>query len=573
MEKVRSLRLSPETRLSPRTLRNAEARSALAREDFGGGNAWRTALRTSPAPDLPALVADRPVVNARGEEQGHFSLAELVALADAWSAWYRDRGVGPRDRVVVHIEDTFEDQVHLTALAQLGAIPVLLNGLMVPEYVLALVERCRPVGIYTDETRLARLEAGLKALDDGPRWIHTRRTAGLLDGEPLPESALFRHGADDPVVLCHTSGTTGVPKLVVWTHRQSVAGARFRLETHPEPADSVMLSAIAASHSGAIAFTFYAVLAGLPFVSLSDRSPEGLARAVRTHRPTIVQAFHPVHSALANSRPEPEDFSSVREWMNTGDSAHDTHIRTLIGLGHHLEDGKPVPGSAFRDGLGASELGWAALGRTVTAESPARPRHLGRPIPLADVTVLREDGTPADDGEVGLLALRSPSLSPGYWNDCDTYYRGRLGDFRLSGDLVHRTADGDFFHVDRLVDRIRTDAGDGYSVLMEEILLLALPEAADCAVVAGRDGDAVVPVAVVRLHEDTGTPLATLLERADAALAENGQPPLALLDLAATDADIPTGPTGKVLKRQLRERYADLRGYLAARDAAAFATR
>ncbi|GAA2911305.1 hypothetical protein GCM10020221_03850 [Streptomyces thioluteus] len=82
-----------------------------------------------------------------------------------------------------------------------------------------------------------------------------------------------------------------------------------------------------------------------------------------------------------------------------------------------------------------------------------------------------------------------------------------------------------------------------------------------------------VPVAVVRLHEDTGTPLATLLERADAALAENGQPPLALLDLAATDADIPTGPTGKVLKRQLRERYADLRGYLAARDAAAFATR
>ncbi|MDG4534745.1 class I adenylate-forming enzyme family protein [Streptomyces sp. AV19] len=553
-------------------MRTTEARAALAQQDFGGGNAWRTALRTSPAPGLPVLVADRPIVNAEGVEQGSFSLEELVALADAWSAWYRERGVGPRDRVVVHIEDTFEDQVHLTALAQLGAIPVLLNGLMVPEYVLALVERCAPVGIYTDETRLARLEPALKSVD-GLRWIHTRRTAGRLDGQPLPENALFRHAADDPVVLCHTSGTTGVPKLVVWTHRQSIAGARFRLETHPEPADSVMLSAIAASHSGAIAFTFYAVLAGLPFVSLSDRSPEGLARAVRTHRPTIVQAFHPVHSALANSRPAPEDFASVREWMNTGDSAHDAHIRELIALGHHLEDGRPVPGSAFRDGLGASELGWAALGRTITAESPARPRHLGRPVPLADVTVLREDGTPAEDGEVGLLALRSPSLSPGYWNDCDTYHRGRLGDYRLSGDLVHRTADGDFFHVDRLVDRIRTDAGDGYSVLMEEILLLALPEAADCAVVAGRDDGTVVPVAVVRRRDGDSTPPATLLERANAALAERDQPPLAVLDLAAKDADIPTGPTGKVLKRQLRERYADLRGHLATRDAAAFAIR
>lgn len=477
--------------------------------------------------------------------------------------------MGPRDRVAVYIEDSLEDQIHLTALAQIGAIPVLLNGLLPPEYALALIERSAPVGVYTDAAHLSLIQSGLARISS-LRWTHIRESAGLEPGH-LPETSWFRHADDDPVVLCHTSGTTGVPKLVVWTHRQSVVGARFRLRSHPEPDDSLMLSAISQSHSGAIAFTFYAVLAGLPFISLSDRSAEGVTRAVRMYRPTIVQAFHPVHADLATSGPKAEDFTSVREWMNTGDSAHDAHIRTLINLGSRIVDAENIPGSSFRDGLGASELGWAALGHTITAETPERPRYLGRAIPFADVAVLREDGSPAADGEVGLLAIRSESLSPGYWNDSDTYYRSKLNGYRLSGDLAYRTADGDFYHVDRLVDRIRTTEGDGFSVLMEEILLLSLPEAADCAVVAGQDGGRTVPVAIVRLYESTQADPATLLERANSALADKGQPSIALLELAAEDADIPVGPTGKTLKRQLRERYADLPAYVRKRDAMSFA--
>ncbi|WP_438306573.1 class I adenylate-forming enzyme family protein (plasmid) [Streptomyces sp. HUAS TT11] len=556
---------------SLQTLRSADARNALAEESFGGGNAWRTALRTSKTPAIPVLLTDKPVIDAQGKEQTFFSLSQLNDLAEAWSAWYVAHGVGPRDRVAVYIEDSLEDQIHLTALAQIGAIPVLLNGLLPPEYALALIERSAPVGVYTDAAHLSLIQSGLARISS-LRWTHTRESAGLEPGH-LPETPWFRHADDDPVVLCHTSGTTGVPKLVVWTHRQSVVGARFRLRSHPEPDDSLMLSAISQSHSGAIAFTFYAVLAGLPFISLSDRSAEGVTRAVRMYRPTIVQAFHPVHAALATSGPKAEDFTSVREWMNTGDSAHDAHIRTLINLGSRMVDAENIPGSSFRDGLGASELGWAALGHTITSETPERPRYLGRAIPFADVAVLREDGSPAADGEVGLLAIRSESLSPGYWNDSDTYYRSKLNGYRLSGDLAYRTTGGDFYHVDRLVDRIRTTEGDGFSVLMEEILLLSLPEAADCAVVAGQDGGRTVPVAVVRLYESTQADPATLLERANSALADKGQPPIALLELAAEDADIPVGPTGKTLKRQLRERYADLPAYVRKRDAMSFAMR
>ncbi|GGT14247.1 putative fatty-acid-CoA ligase FadD [Streptomyces purpureus] len=506
------------------------------------------------------LVSERAVVNADGVPQNEFSLAELCALADSWSAWYLAQGISARDRVAVYIEDSFEDQVHLTALAQIGAIPVLVNGRMRPEVALGVIERSGAVGLYTDAAHLELLDgrqAGLPALRAS--WV---RADADLAGRVLPEAARHRHADDDPVVLCHTSGTTGNPKLVIWTHRQSVEGARFRLSVHPEPENSVMLSAVAQSHSGAIAFTFYALLAGLPLVTLTDRSPASVARATATYRPTTIMAFHPTFAALATSEPDPADFASVEYWLNTGDSAHDPHVRTLTALGHHTRDGKRVPGSVFGDSLGASELGWGPLRRVITQDSPARARHIGRPVPIADVTVLREDGTEAAPDETGLLAVRGGSVSPGYWNDSDTYYRSRLGTYRLTGDLARRDAEGEFFHVDRVVDRIRTAEGDGYSVLMEEALLLHVPQIADCAVVAGLDGGRTVPVGVVRPYAD-GADAEELLKLANAALAGIGQPELAVLEIATSDEDIPVGPTEKTLKRQLRDRYADLPTYVA----------
>ncbi|MGW1500961.1 class I adenylate-forming enzyme family protein [Streptomyces mirabilis] len=549
---------------SSRTLRTPEERTKLLQGNFGGGNAWRTALETSRTPDLPVLVSERALVNADGIPQNEFSLAQLCALADSWSAWYLERGVGPRDRVAVYIEDSFEDQVQLTALAQIGAIPVLINGRMRPEVAVGVIERSGAIGLYTDDAHLAALD-GRQTTLPALRWSCVRADAELA-GRELPDATRFRHGDNDPVVLCHTSGTTGDPKLVIWSHHQSVAGARFRLSVHPEPANSVMLSAVAQSHSGAIAFTFYALLAGLPLIALTDRSPQSLSQATATYRPTTIMAFHPTFAALATSNPDPADFESVEYWLNTGDSAHDTHVRTLLNLGHHTVDGQRVPGSVFGDSLGASELGWGPLRRVITHDSPARARHIGRPVPIADVTVLREDGSEAGPDEIGLLAVRGESVSPGYWNDSDTYYRSLLGSYRLTGDLAHKDADGEFFHVDRVIDRIRTAQGDGYSVLMEEALLLHIPQIADCAVVAGRDGERTVPVAVVRPYAEDAD-AAELLALANAALTGIGQPELAVLEIATRDEDIPVGPTEKTLKRQLREKYAALPAYATAAPA------
>ena len=326
-------------------------------------------------------------------------------------------GVRPRDRVAIYLEDSFEDQLQLTALAQIGAIPVLLNGKLDPEVALQLIRHAEPVGVYTDDAHLALL-SGRHCSLAGLRWTRTRQEVGILGHEALSERQRFRHHEEDPVLLCHSSGTTGIPKLVVWTHRQSTAGARFRLATHPEPADSILLSAVPQSHSGAIAFTFYALLAGLPLVAFSDQSGPAVARGVATYRPTTVLAFNQTLAEIALMNPDPADFASVADWMNVGDSAHDAHLRQLLTLGSHLSDGRRMPGSIFGDGLGSSELGWAALRRVVSPGDPARPRHLGKQVAIAEVAVLREDGTQAEVGEVGLLGVRSDSVAGGVLEQC-----------------------------------------------------------------------------------------------------------------------------------------------------------
>src|SRR4051794_21129142 len=101
-----------------RTLLPRARRVAVARDPgLGGGNLWQTALAHSRDPDAPLVVADPPVPGVDGAPRAEFGIAALCALADAWSSWYLARGVRPRDRVALYLEDSFEEHAHLAALA------------------------------------------------------------------------------------------------------------------------------------------------------------------------------------------------------------------------------------------------------------------------------------------------------------------------------------------------------------------------------------------------------------------------------------------------------------------------
>ncbi len=250
--------------------------------------------------------------------------------------------------------------------------------------------------------------------------------------------------------------------------------------------------------------------------------------------------------------------SSVGLWWNTGDCAHEAHIRRLIAAGSRetvTREGRGrLPGSVFVDGLGSTEMGHSHFHITHAPGTEKYGRCVGRPHTFVDCEVVGPDGEPLGPGEVGELATASPTLAPGYWNDSVTTYRTRLRGRFLTGDLMYRDEEGYYYHVDRLVDSV--DLGGGrrlYTAMSEERVLADVPGVLDCTVVAVKDGERVV-TDVLLLLADGADPAADRTAEVLAALDEHTAATVRSVLVVGAD-DLPLGPTGKVRKVLLRERH------------------
>jgi acyl-CoA synthetase (AMP-forming)/AMP-acid ligase II len=202
----------------------------------------------------------------------------------------------------------------------------------------------------------------------------------------------------------------------------------------------------------------------------------------------------------------------------------------------------------------------ANFGQVTSPETERNDRCIGQPLEGVRAAVLDERGAVVPDGTVGLLAVRTASRTPGYWNDPRLTASFELDGWWLTGDVARRDADGRFYHLDRTVDVIDTAAGPVYSLPLEEVVIADCADLVlDCSVVGVPAEEGLRPIAVVQLQADAGDVTAdAVLERANKELANAGREQLAAVVIARTPEDLPLGPTGKVLKRELRTRHSGL---------------
>nr|BFE57079.1 hypothetical protein GCM10020063_016050 [Dactylosporangium thailandense] len=541
---------------------------------LGAGNFLQYAAEHNPNRAVPMVYSHHLDHTGGVVLRGH-SLLDLVALRDRYARWYTANGVRPGEPVAVVVAEGLEPLLHFLALTALGAIPAMVNDAMRPDVMVRYLDHVGVVGVVADDTtRLA--SAYRQDPQRRPRFLALTAEVQAFDasGIELPPSYPHRHAPDDVVGLIHSSGTTGTPKSTMLAHRQFWNGKQPRMVRFPcEPYDRLM-SLMPHTHAGGLSYFLTAILLGLPVVVMGDHRRATVEPVMEAFQPTMVASFPRTFVELATGELPVKGAAKVHSWFNTGDSAHHGHIRRLVTLGERPAGLiKPwllpseaaaeaaLPGSQFVDGLGSSEMGMALFGGITTPETIRNDRCVGKPLEVVeDAAILDEDGTALPDGTVGLLAIKSPSRTPGYWHNPRLTASFELNGYWLTGDVAYRDADGNFYHLDRTVDVIDTVDGPVYSLPLEEVLLADCSGLVrDCSVIGvPAPGGGQLPVAVVQPQAGPEPGEDELLERANKELAGAGLAPLAAVRIARTPADFPLGPTGKVLKRELRARHASL---------------
>lgn len=542
---------------------------------LGAGNFLEYAVTMNPNRDVPYAFTHhtdhRGAVALRG-----YSLRDLEALRDRYAKWYHANGVRQGEPVGVVVADGLEPLVHFMALNALGAIPALINDAMRIDVMVRYLNHVGAVGIVADDT--TRLQSAYRQDPQRrPRFIALAAEIPAFDESAvsLPADYPYQHADADIVALIHSSGTTGTPKSTMLGHRSFWDGKQPRMVRFPaEPYDRLM-SLMPHTHAGGLSYFLTATLLGLPTVIMGDWRRVTVEPVMEAFQPTMLASFPRTFVELATGDLPVKGAAKVHSWFNTADAAHYGHIRRLVTLGERpaglikpwllpseAADEKPLPGSRYVDGLGSSEMGMALFGGLFTPETPRNDRCIGKPTEVCTAAVLDHDGNEVPVGTAGLLAIKSPSRTPGYWKAERLTESFELNGWWLTGDVARVDAEGNFYHLDRTVDVIDTASGPVYSLELEEILLADCADIVRDGVVVGvpaRDGVAQEPIAVVQLQADPRerTPEA-ILDRANKELVDKGLRPLAAVVIAATAEDYPLGPTGKVLKRELRTRFASL---------------
>lgn len=521
----------------------------LADKTLGAGN-FVYRLAEAGLGDKTLLTLDDDIPLGLSKIPKTLSVATILKFADSIATWYQSIGVEPKDPVGLWFDDNILYFLNYIALTRIGAIPVHINGDLAPAVTAEFVKRVGARNIVLQASRTSLLAPHIARHET---LVLLREIESVPHNLP-PSYRTFHHLPDDPVLIAHSSGTTGMPKAVQFNHEGFIFGVKKEFS---RLVGTRVLSALPHSHASAISVLMSAMLRGCQIKIQTRKSPEELLTSIGRFKPDLFCSFPKVYVDLCRAELEESDLDSIQYWLSTGDANHEPHIRRLMTFGRHLRDGVWHAGSCFIDNLGSSEFGFAAfrnVHRPGVKSDERYDRCIGRAFDWVDAEVLDDVGNVLPPGTVGKLGVRSRSVTPGYWNDTLLSEKNRLGGYWLTGDLVYRSEEGIYYHVDRTSDAIVTRDGILYSCQAEELVLKNCKEIFDCSIV-GVDVANGEKVAVLTAEVTQMVNKDELLARLNKLFAQYGLPKLHKLIFEEARRD--TGVTGKKLKRVLRTRLAE----------------
>jgi long-chain acyl-CoA synthetase len=348
--------------------------------------------------------------------------------------------------------------------------------------------------------------------------------------------------------LFYTSGTTGEPKGVMLTHRNMLSNIANSQGIYEYLSSDIYLHAAPMFHlaDGAAVFTHTSNGATQAFIPRFD--PKHVLETIARERVSLILLVPTMINFLLN-HPDLDsyDLSSLRH-VTYGASpiAPDLLRRAMkafacgFGQGYGLTEASPLLTVLSQEDHAITD-----------EKSERRLASCGKPVPGVEVRVVREDGSDARPGDVGEIIARGPNIMVGYWKRPEDT-KEVLGDGWLhTGDLATVDEDGYIYLVDRKKDMIVTGGENVYSTEVEAVLY-SHPSIKEAAVIPVPDADWGEAVhACVVLRDGKQTTAEELVEFCRERLANYKVP----RSIEFIEGELPKGGTGKILKKQLRERY------------------
>jgi malonyl-CoA/methylmalonyl-CoA synthetase len=480
--------------------------------------------RFEPAWSRPALTA------ADGDG---LSYGELDELSARFAAVLVSRGVVAGDRVVAQVEKSPASVALYFACLRAGAVFVPLNTAYTDAEVATFLGDAEPrLFVASRDAEIRGLRAvRLGTTADSPLWQEALAAA--------PAATIVPRGPDDLAAIVYTSGTTGVSKGAMLSHRNLASNAATLNALWGFGRDDVLLHALPVYHvHGLFVALHTAMWSGATILFL----PKFDAAEVRSLLP--------------------------RATVMMGVPTFYTRLLALDGFGRDdcarmrlfVSGSAPLPAEVHREFERRS--GCRILeryGMTETGMITSNPLDgervagtVGFPLPDVQVRIAREDGRIAAAGEAGILEVAGPNVFAGYWRRPEkTAQDFRPDGYFVTGDIAVADREGRVTLVGRAKDLIITGGLNVYPREVEDVLDAA-DGVVESAVVGVPDADFGEAVLAVVVPERGAEPSAeALMETVRAALARFKHPRRIVFV-----EELPRNAMGKVQKNVLRERFA-----------------
>lgn len=489
--------------------------------------------------------------------------AEWAVLVHRLANVLKALGVERGERVAIIPGNGIEVVALIMATIKVGGIAVPMNYMLRANEVKHIVEDSGARILFTDPEVFATSIRDTSRFGTIEKWVMTGISGEAPEGFESMDLLLAGAGdhcehadisPEDVVAVFYTSGTTGFPKGAMVTSNGLLESQRRAALLLPLNMKDFGILSLPLAHIFGFAIAIMGSCAGVGGYIMRYFDPKKVLSLIEEHQATLFVGVPAMYAFLLANNPEEYDLSSLRLLGSSADAMPPEHIEKLRELASRrglVRKRKPL----FAEAYGMVELtGLAALKPALRGLNwPAG--CVGFPIYPVRARVVDLRGNKVKRGEAGELLVKGPGVTKGYWNNPKATKLAIKDGWLRTGDMVKRDRWGRIFFVDRVKDVIKCGGYSVFSVEVEEEILQhpGVGKAAVIGIPHKTMGQ--VPVAVVCIREGSDLDEEELAGWCRENIASYKAPRIVKI---VPWEEMPYGVTLKIMKKDLRDRFADL---------------